>query len=258
MATKALLLARWTIIKLQNSATLVTLETVKAFVYIVLIVLVVVGGVYAYRHRVEWGLVHPTLSDASTTSSGDQTAPAAQPAHINWQKVDHTGDGFKVEMPEDPKPLTVPAYNEGGVTEPVNMIFSSPDGGTTYAVAWSDNPPVMRSANRNPEQTLDWARDGALDRTQTHPVTETRSSPQGFPARDLVARNAGGGVLDSRIIYDGQRLYMLIACSPSMDARREQDVTRFFNSFVMTEPGKIPETLPLAMTQASPAGRPGF
>lgn len=231
----------------------------KRFVYIVLIVLVLVGGYYVWQHRVEWGLVGPHTSDASGNSASDQAAPSAQPAHINWQKVDRSGDGFKVEMPEDPKPLTVSATNEGGVSEPVNMIFSSPDGGTTYAVAWADNPPVMRVANRNPDQTLDLARDGALDRTQTHVVTESRSTPQGFPGRDLVARNAGGGVLDSRLIFDGQRLYMLIACYPSMDARREQDVTRFFNSFVMTEPGRIPETLPLAMTEpVPPVGRPGF
>jgi hypothetical protein len=243
---------------LQNSGTIGTLDIVKRFVYIVLIVLVVVGGYYVWTHRVELGLSRPRISDASTASSGDQPGPSAQPAHINWQKVDRSGDGFKVEMPEDPKPLTVSATNEGGVSEPVNMIFSSPDGGTTYAVAWADNPPVMRAANRNPDLTLDLARNGALDRTQTHGVTESRSTPQGFPARDLVARNAGGGVLDSRLIYDGQRLYMLIACYPSMDARREQDVTRFFNSFVMTEPGKIPETLPLAMTEPVPVGRPGF
>ena len=160
--------------------------------------------------------------------------------------------------PRDPQPLTVPAYNESGVTEPVNMIFSSPDGGTTYAVAWADNPPVMRVSGRNPDRALDMARDGTLDRTQTHIVTESHSSPQGFPGRDLVARNAGGGVLDSRLIFDGQRLYMLIACYPSMDARREQDVTRFFNSFVMTEPGKIPQTLPLAMTETAAPGRSGF
>jgi hypothetical protein len=231
---------------------------VKRFIYIVLIVLAIVGVYYVYTHRVELGLSHPSVYDAASNSSSDQSEPTAKPVHINWQTVDRSGDGFKVEMPEDPKPLTVPAYNEGGISEPVNMIFSSPDGGTTYAVAWADNPPVMRAANRNPDQTLDLARDGTLDRTQTHVVTESRSTPQGFPGRDLVARNAGGGVLDSRLIFDGQRLYMLIACYPSMDARREQDVTRFFNSFVMTEPGKIPETLPLAMSGPAPSVRPGL
>jgi hypothetical protein len=111
------------------------------------------------------------------------------------------------------------------------MIFSNPDGGTAFAVTWADNPPVMRASHRAPAQTLTMARDGALERTQTSLVSESSSSPGGMPARDFVARNVGGGVLDARLLYAGDRLYMLMAVFPSMSARREQDVIRFFNSF---------------------------
>jgi predicted Zn-dependent protease len=37
--------------------------------------------------------------------------------------------------------------------------------------------------------------------------------------------------MDARLIYAGDRLYMLVAAFPSARARRDQNVARFFNSF---------------------------
>ena len=53
-------------------------------------------------------------------------------------------------------------------------------------------------------------------------------------------------MLNSRLICAGQHLYMLTATFPSMSARREQDVTRFFSSFTPTESPRLPETMPAA------------
>lgn len=233
---------------MQKTTGIVTLDTVKRIVYIALMALGIGGMVWAFFHRSELGLTasHTLGTSASALSELSASTSTGHPARITWQKLDRPEDGFKVELPEDPKQLQVQSFNESGAPEPVNMIFSSPDGSTTFAVAWADNPPVMRSNNDTPDPTLDMARDGALARTQTALVNEIRNTPQGFPGRDLVARNVGGGILDSRLIVAGQRLYMLIAAYPSMGARREQDVTRFFNSFRVTEPARIPETLPPA------------
>jgi hypothetical protein len=168
----------------------------------------------------------------------------SRPARMNWQMAERPDAGFSVEMPAVPKDLQVPAYNEGGSTEQVKMIFASPDGDTTFAVGWEDNPPVARVNNRVPDRTLDAARDGMLSRTQTFLDNDSHASAGGYPARDVVAHNAGGGVLNVRMIYTGERLYTLMALFPSRDARREQDVTRFYNSFAPSrQPG---ETLPVA------------
>jgi hypothetical protein len=56
---------------------------------------------------------------------------------------------------------------------------------------------------------------------------------QGSPGREFTARNSGGGGLNSRLIYAGPWLYMLTAAFPSEGARRDKDVSRFFNSFVI-------------------------
>lgn len=171
-------------------------------------------------------------------------ASALRPARMNWQTSSRPDAGFSVEMPAEPKDLQVPAYNEAGNTEPVKMIFANPDGQTTFAVTWEDNPPVARVNKRIPDKTLDAARDGMLSRTQTVLDSETKVTAGGYPARDVNAHNAGGGVLNVRLIYTGERMYALMALYPAPGARREQDVIRFFNSF---SPSRVPgETLPLA------------
>lgn len=218
----------------------------KRWRYFVLIGLGILGVAYVYLHRQELGLVGPRDPGTADNRSSDLPLLSARPPRITWQTVDRTKNGFRVEMPIDVKEIQIPAYNESGGTDQVNMIFANPSSDTTFSVAWADNPPVVRANGRAPERTLDMARDEALARTQTSLVSETRTSSGGFPARDIVARNVGGGVMDTRLIFAGQRLYMLTAAFPSMSARREQDVVRFFNSFTTTDSRTVPQTLPAA------------
>jgi len=198
--------------------------------YILLAVILILGAVYVYRHRVDLGIVSPAGKDnEESTSSG--IPASARPANIAWEAVDRTSEGFKVEMPVEIKQIQVPAYNFQGGAEQVDMIYSYPNPETCFAVAWADEPPVERANSDVPDKTLDMARDDAMQRTETTLVSETPLNQQGFPARDFSARNLGGGVFNARLILARKRLYMLTATFPSVDARREQDVIRFFNSF---------------------------
>lgn len=218
----------------------------KTWHYIVLAGLGLLAIVYVYLHRQELGLVGFRDLGTADSRSSDSSAFSSRPPRIAWQAVDRKKDGFMVEMPIEVKEIQVPAYNESGGTDQVNMIFSNPASDVTFSVAWADDPPVVRANGRAPERTLDMARDEALARTQTTLVRETQSTPGGLPARDILAHNVGGGVMDIRLIDAGQRLYMLTAAFPSMSVRREQDVARFFNSFTATGSRAIPESLPSA------------
>jgi hypothetical protein len=203
-------------------------------------VAVVAVAAYIYYYR---GFRLGGSHSASTGAA--ESGGSAHPVQINWQMISRPDDGFKVDLPADPKEVQVPAYNEMGSTEPVKMLFSSPDSDTTYAVTWEDNPPVARVNDRVPDRTLDQARDGMLARTQTTLVSENRLSPNGFPGRDIVARNTGGGLLEARLIFMNARLYTLMALYPSVDARHEQDVVRFYNSFTALRVGpNLPEATP--------------
>ncbi len=201
--------------------------------HVIALVLALAGvGAYFYFYR--------GFRFGSRGGSGSDSAGSPQ---MSWQSVSRPDEGFKIEMPADSKQTQVPAYNEMGGTEPVNLLYSNPDADTVYALAWSDNPPVARVNHRAPDLTLDQAREGMLVRTQTTLASESKILDQGFPARDITARNSGGGLLDARFVLVNDRLYTLMALYPSTNARREQDVVRFYNSFT---PSSISTTLPSA------------
>lgn len=211
-----------------------TLYRVKPLHYIVLAAVVLLGVGYVVLRTQDSGLVG---------------TPGTGAAKMAWQKVDRSGDGFKVELPGDVKQIQVPAYGGSSGPEPVSMIFANPDEETTFSVAWADNPPVALVGGPAPDRILEMAQDGALARTQTSPLITAATSAQGFPARDFAAENSGGGVMSSRLIYAGTRLYMLVAAFPSAGARRDPDVTRFFNSFTILPPAGSAEN-----SAAEPAG----
>jgi hypothetical protein len=200
---------------------------VKTVGYLIFGLLMIGAIAYCgYEFRAELGL-----------SGGRQATPAPDQAHVSsivWQKVDQTQDCFRLEMPAGSHAIEVPAYDEHGGKQPVNMIEASPDPQTTYAIAWADHPPVELAAGHGADRLLDMARDGALTRTQTALLGESREDHDGYPARDFSSHNEGGGVLNARFIVAGSRLYMLIATFPSANARRDEDVNRFFDSLSLT------------------------
>jgi len=200
-----------------------TLRRVKRWYYIVLGAILVGGVASIYIHRQDLGMTR-----------NPETTAAMQPAHINWVTVDRSREGFKLEMPAGTEEIQIPAFTGTGTTDRVDMIFSYPDSDTSYSIAWADNPPVEQAAQNNPDIILDHARDGALARTETVLVSESKSTWRGYPARDFIGKNEGGGIFSARLILAGGRLYMLMASFPALSARSDSDVKRFFDSFRVT------------------------
>jgi len=195
------------------------------------IVLIGVIGYLVYENRGYLGL------GGTGNGQGNGANASGHGGQAAWQTIDRSADGFKVQMPAAASETPISAYTGSGVVEPVEMIEGSADGETTYAVAWADNPPVEQAASEDPEKTLEMAQDGALGRTQTSLIKESRGETDGHTSHDFLARNAGGGILDARLILTGTKLYMLIATFPDTGARREEDVDHFFSSFSLTRDG---------------------
>ncbi len=220
--------AESTVLVAENGASGHT-QNVKRWYILVLSAILIGGGVYIYLHRQDLGLTGPSVQ----TENSDQSP---RPATIQWATVDRSPDGFKVEMPADTREVQVPAYNQIGGEDEVEMVFTYPDSATSFSVAWADNPPVARASQENPQQTLASARDGALARTQTVLVSQSSSNRQGYPVLDFQGRNEGGGIFNARLILAGRRLYLLMAAFPVASARRDADVSRFFDSFQIVNP----------------------
>lgn len=205
--------------------------------YVGLLIILVSLGYMLYRHRQELGFASPAPA-ASQTVVANEPEPAPQPVKIEWQSVDRTMEGFKIEMPANAHLIKIPAYNEHGGSEQVDMLYAYPDPQICYSISWEQNPPVERINNRVPDRTLDMALVDALERSQTTLVSKSEISQQGFPGREFTAHNIGGGVFNSRLVLARHRLYMLTAAYPSADARRDEDVTHFFNSFSVVVPSR--------------------
>jgi hypothetical protein len=207
---------------------------VKKLAYLALSILIVgVTALCVYRYRADLGLAL-TRGNPALSSPGNSTPHLV----ITWQKVDRTPDGFKVDMPAGTSRIQVPAYTRTGGQEPVQMLQSSAVSGSTYAVAWADNPPVERASGDVAEKTFDMARDGALARTQATLTSESRINRADYSERDFSGSNASGGILNMRLILAGTRLYTLIATFPAASSNRDEDMSHFFNSFSLTSSPK--------------------
>jgi hypothetical protein len=237
-----------------------TLIGVKHWPYILIVLIVLVGAgylVYSDRQRLGFGHMpgaRPSSATSSSEGSDSDTTSAdstpgldalktssSKPSRLKWRAIPRPADGFTVDLPNGTQNSEAPAYNESGGSEPVKILESHSSDDTVYAVTWQDNPPVARINENAPDRTLDQARDGMLARTQTTLVSETRILSEGSPGREILARNTSGGILNARLIYvqDGNtkdRLYTLLALFPTSGARNQEDVSHFFDSFVMSVP----------------------
>ena len=174
--------------------------------------------------------------------SGNSDAPArcVNRRQMHWHTVQRPGDGFKVDLPADDKDLQVPAFNETGGAEPVNMVVANPTRDVTYAVTWEDNPPVAR-VNHSIDRILNMARDGMLARTETTIVSESRGFQRGYPSLDFLARNTAGGVLNARLVVGRRTALRADGLVSVASARSERDVNRFFNSLVPSHRRRLPK-----------------
>jgi hypothetical protein len=212
---------------------------VKRWHYIALAAVAALGGAYLYTQGA--GQAVTSLFSGNFGHAG----AAESSGGVHWQTVQRPGDGFKVDLPADNKDLQVPAFNETGGAEPVNMVVANPNDEVTYAVTWEDNPPVAR-VNHSIDRILNTARDGMLARTETTIVSQSRGYQRSYPSLDVLARNASGGILNARLVVADERLYVLMALFPSPTSRNERDVNRFFNSLVPSHPSAPSEALPPA------------
>ena len=195
----------------------------KWLYFIVALAAIVAIAWYVYTRGVWQGLGGGVPTDVTNSY--------LEPAHVSWRGINRPQDGFSIDMPSDTSEIQVPAYNAQSGQEQMEMLVATPNAETTYALAWDDNPPVVRASGQVAERTLDNARNGALARTQTTLTGESNATYMGYPERNFSARNANGGLFDARLILAGTKLYMMIAAFPAQSARRDRDVKHFFDSF---------------------------
>ena len=136
---------------------------------------------------------------------------------------------FTVLMPGKPKAQNQVLDTPVGKVDMVMFTAGSNKAGCV--VAYADYPAQLINTT-DPQKTLDGARDGAVKNVNGRLVSETSIYFHGLPARDVRIEIPGKAFVTGRFILASPRFYELLFIAPT-DTGREQDISKFFNSFTI-------------------------
>jgi hypothetical protein len=149
-----------------------------------------------------------------------------------WQTYIAPDRSFSVELPGKASVETIQAPIDGGGTKPMTLISVNPTTNTAYMCSYVEDENV---ASRTPDEALQMARDGSLQKTQGTVITQKRTNLQGYPALEFQARTRGNSVVDSRMVLVGKRLYMIMAVATVEGDREPKTVQRVLDSIKITK-----------------------
>jgi hypothetical protein len=145
-----------------------------------------------------------------------------------WQTYTAPDGSFSVELPGEPKVEATQAPLEGGGTTPMTLVSVNPTKSTAYMCSYVEDENVGK---KSPDEALESARDGSLQKTQGTAISQKRTTVQGYPALDMQARARGNSLLDSRMIVADKRLYLIMAVATVPEDRDVKTIQRMIESF---------------------------
>jgi hypothetical protein len=145
-----------------------------------------------------------------------------------WRTYTAPDRSFSVDFPAQPKVETAQAPIEGGGTAPMTIISAQPTATAAYMCSYVENENI---ANKSPDEMLQAAKDGGLEKIQGKAITEKRLTIQGYPALNVQAHARGNSLADIQFVVAGKRLYMLMVVNTAAEDREQKSVERLFSSF---------------------------
>lgn len=146
----------------------------------------------------------------------------------SWKTYAAPDGSFSIEFPGQPTVETKQSPVEGGATRTITMVSVQTTSSTVYTCTYFEDETL---STRSPDDVLESARDGSLNKTQGTVITQSRLTVQGYPALEMQARARGNSLLDSRMILAGKRLYMVMAVATTGQDREAKTVRRVIDSF---------------------------
>jgi hypothetical protein len=113
-------------------------------------------------------------------------------------------------------------------------MLSYPDNSAFYAVAFVDYPKEAVASSK-PDDLLDGARNGAVEKVKGKLESEEKITMNGFPGRELRIAAPGDLKLSARIYMVKARLYQTIVVAPKAK-EVAGNTKRFLDSFKFTAP----------------------
>jgi hypothetical protein len=179
---------------------------------------------------------------------GASGGPAAPPAETPFAEL-APPEGFKVQMPPNPKVDRKTAPTPAGEVKVGSWATQTPEG-VTFSVSTADYPESV-IASISPTAFLNSVRDGVVKQLQGTIKTEEEITLDGYPGKAFTAES-GQGEVRVRNYLVGPRLYtLLVVYNPSIGAPQAD---AFLNSLTLVNP---PPAIPFKGRGGADAGTDG-
>lgn len=152
---------------------------------------------------------------------------ASLAAADEWKPYTSTAGRYSASFPGTPKEVTQRMETEiGGIDATIASLESN---NAFFAIAYNDYP-REKMGNLTPDQLLDNARKGAVDKVKGKLVSEKKVTASGYPGRELQIEAPGGLHITEHVYLVKTRLYQILVVTPSAGANSD-DVKKFLDSF---------------------------
>lgn len=136
---------------------------------------------------------------------------------------------FTVSMPGQPKKETESVPTTVGDME--LTIFKAGSNTSQFVICYCDYSQEL-VAQSDPERMLDGAVGGAVANVKGQLTKDKKLDNYGIPAREIEVNVPGKGIVTTRLILNGRRLYQVMTMLP-FDWQDEDKSSQFFDSFKM-------------------------
>ncbi len=147
-----------------------------------------------------------------------------------WKPYASTAGRYTALFPGTPKEQTQRMDTEIGPIDAT--IVSLETANAFYAIAFNDYP-KDKIAKQTPDQLLDNARKGAVDKVKGRLVSEKRITASSYPGRELQIEAPGDLQIAERVFLVKTRLYQALVVTPKGKGVPD-DIKKFLESFKFT------------------------
>src|SRR5512143_2204435 len=136
---------------------------------------------------------------------------ASLAAADEWKPYSSAPGRYNAMFPGTPKEVTQKMETEIGGIDATITSLETPN--AFYAIAFNDYP-KDKIKNQTPDQLLDNARKGAVDKVKGRLINEKKVAANGYPGRELQIEAPGDLQISEHVYLVKTRLYQVLVVTP--------------------------------------------
>ncbi len=146
-----------------------------------------------------------------------------------WTTYKAPDGSFSIELPSKPTASTTQtSVASADKTVDIYSVISDATKNTVYSCSYFDR---QNTDQNSPQEILEHARDGSLQKIKGILINQKNLTVQGYPALELEANARGNSLVDERLILVNNRLFLIMAVTTVEQDREPKTIQRVFDSF---------------------------